>query len=54
MLACETWPAREWVLSPSSSSYGRWALRQGEATIRFFWKKEQAVRFWNDAKRDEA
>ena len=34
-------------VTPSNSSYGRWAVRTSEVTFRFFWRKSDAVLFAN-------
>ena len=30
-------------IEPSTGSYGRWAIRLSEVTIRYYWKKRDAV-----------
>jgi hypothetical protein len=47
------WPVDKWELySAPGSSYGRWAIRQGLATTRFFWRKRDALAFMAYAKRN--
>jgi len=43
------WAPEAWELRPSTGSYGKWALRIGEATIRFFRYKRDAETFTRHA-----
>ena len=44
------WLPEVWKLRESESKHGKWALRMGEATIRFFPHKCDAEAFWDDAR----
>ena len=44
------WLPEVWELRESKSKCGKWALRVGEATIRFFPHKCDAEAFWDDAR----